>query len=202
MASPSTPPRSEAPPVRPSPWRRKYVIEPRVQWTVTAQVVLPVLAVGLLYVFGAVVMLSGDTMSELSAESVRTFLLRASALFFGVAIVILTLVCIVLTHRFVGPAMVLRHAVEGMCNGEYQHRLRLRKSDQLKPLADALATLQTQLAEAEIARQEGLYTLGCHLDDGDLDGVRRALGRLQGITSVNAEGTAEKQPALQSSSTE
>lgn len=49
---------------------------------------------------------------------------------------------IILSHRFAGPLARLRREIEGISeSGDYSKRLRVRKHDDIRPLADAINKL-------------------------------------------------------------
>ena len=58
------------------------------------------------------------------------------------AVVIFTLL---LTHRVAGPARVLEHALDGMCDNVFDRRCKVRRRDYLSKLSRSVARLSDKL---------------------------------------------------------
>ena len=57
---------------------------------------------------------------------------------------------IIISHRFAGPLERLRRDVENISkSGDYARRLRIRKEDDLKPLADSINRLLDKVSEGK-----------------------------------------------------
>jgi hypothetical protein len=157
--------------------RRQYVVDKRLQYAALAKLVGVVVGVGVLYMLALVVFLGQDARVSMNSPEVRQFLVIANGLYFGVAAVILGTMTILLTHRFAGPAFVLRQAVDGMLEGDYGRRLSLRDRDHLKDLAASLSRLRDQIVAREARQADLLAEVGRRLEEGDVTGARSALAR-------------------------
>ena len=93
--------------------RRQYVVDKKVQLGAAAKLVGVVLGVGLLYMLSLVVFLGRDATVSMNSPEVRHFLVIANGVYFGVAAVILSTLTILMTHRFAGPAYVLKKGTTG-----------------------------------------------------------------------------------------
>jgi hypothetical protein len=83
-----------------------------------------------------------------------------------------------LTHRYVGPAHVMRRALHGMRLGDYGCRLQLRRGDFLKALAHEIEQHRSDLARRDVERTRLLTQLLQQLEAGDGEGARRRLAQL------------------------
>ncbi len=73
------------------------------------------------------------------------------ALYLGILIVLVVCVLffmgIMITHKIVGPVLVLKRKMQELQNGNYDARVYLRKGDELKDLADTFNTMAQTLQE-------------------------------------------------------
>lgn len=157
--------------------RRRYVIDRSLQMGVAAQVLTGIGGVALLCAAALYVFLGGTAVPGL--DPLRQFLLIANATYFVLAAGILTLLTILITHRFAGPAYVIRLAIAGMLEGDYGRRLRLRKKDYLKPLAADFDTLRHHWVRHEEETRRLLGDLDAALDDEDLESAKVLARRLR-----------------------
>ncbi len=83
-----------------------------------------------------------------------------------------------LTHRYVGPAYVMRRALRGMRLGDYGCRLTLRDGDFLKSLAQEIENHRRDIARRDVDRARLLHRLRQMLDAGEVEAARLHLDRL------------------------
>ena len=121
-------------------WRRQYVIDRPLQMGIAGYLAAGLGGVALLCAAALYVFLGGQAVPGL--DPLRRFLLVANATYFILAAGILTLLTILLTHRFAGPAFVMKGAIDGMLEGDFGKRLSLRKKDYLKELAASIDLLR------------------------------------------------------------
>jgi hypothetical protein len=76
---------------------------------------------------------------------VRALLFQVGLLQFVVTAVLGLALGVLLSHRFVGAALVLRRAIAGMRSGDHSCRLTLRKTDFLHDVATDLAALRDEM---------------------------------------------------------
>ena len=115
-----------------------------------------------------------DPVERWSGEQIGYAALAANTAYIGLVFFAIWVVAIRLTHSVVGPAMVIRRAVQGMTDGDYDHRLTLREKDYLKDLAASVQDLPHELeARDELARQ-----LSAALHAGDSDRALSLANRL------------------------
>ena len=99
--------------------------------------------------------------------------------------VAITTSCVVLSHRFVGPAFVVRRALQGIMEGRFDERLELRGSDYLQDLAATARELRSfiEARDGQLADVRGL------LDDGKVEEARALLGKIVGNDARQPEST-------------
>lgn len=159
--------------------RRKYVIDWRLQMAITAQLLGVLFGVGCLYTVGVFVLPKGDALTELSASDVSEVIMRANAIYFALGAAILGTIAILLTHRVAGPAFVVERAVDGMRKGLFEHRLKLRRRDYLKPLAAAVDGLREDLLKHRSERAKIVTDLDRCLQEGDVAAARELIVALR-----------------------
>lgn len=167
--------------------RSRYLVNRRLQLTMTAQLLGVFLGVGLLYVAGLFVLPGRPDLSKLTGEEVRSVLLRANAIYFALGAVILGLCALVLMHRIAGPAFSLERALSALRQGDYGQGIKLRRRDHLKALARNVEELRLRLLAEQGERRELLAELESCLQRNDVDGARELVARLQGEPSPVAE---------------
>jgi uncharacterized Tic20 family protein len=120
-----------------------------------------------------------DASANVRPEEIWNFLLQITAIFMVVSTVVFVLLSIAISHRFLGPALVIRRAVQAMIDGWYDRRFKLRRRDYLKPLARKIEELACVLATREAAQDQIVEDLHQCLDKSDIDTARALLDRLQ-----------------------
>jgi hypothetical protein len=162
------------------PWhrRRQYVIDAPTQTAVVVRLVAVLVGIGVLYAVAVYVLLTADLMNAMRADETRRFLVVVHTAYFALGASILTVSVLLLTHRFVGPAYVMRQALEGMRKGDSTRRLTLRKTDYLKSLAAELSAFRAEWVAREGAREADLERLDECLRAGDHEA---ALGVLEAL---------------------
>jgi len=120
-----------------------------------------------------------DASAKVRPEEIWNFLLQITAVFMVVSTVVFVLLSIAISHRFLGPALVIRRAVQAMIDGWYDRRFKLRRRDYLKPLASKVEELACVLATREAEQDQIVEDLHQCLDKSDLDTARALLDRLQ-----------------------
>jgi hypothetical protein len=180
--------------------RQRHMLDWRLQLAIAAQLLGVLAGVGMLYTIGLFVLPGSEGLADLSATELRSVLLRANGIYFALGGSILGVIAILLTHRFVGPALVLRRAVEAMRKGDFGARLALRKRDYLKPLAASIESLRVALLSSQETRNRALEDLERCLREGDLAAARELIVRLKGEVAEKkveepAPATAEPEAA-------
>lgn len=112
-------------------------------------------------------LLGGDTVAE-----ALPILLVALAGSLILAALITIPVVLRLTHRYVGPALVMRRALQGIRRGDYGCRLRLRRQDYLKGLAREIDAHRDDIARRDVEHARLLHGIKHRLDDGDVIAAR------------------------------
>jgi signal transduction histidine kinase len=120
-----------------------------------------------------------DATAKLKPEEIWSFLLQITAVFTFVSAVVFVLLSIAISHRFLGPALVIRRAVQAMIDGWYDRRVKLRRRDYLKPLAKKVEELADTLAERETEQKQVIADLHRCLNTGEIDAARALLERLE-----------------------
>lgn len=171
-------------------WRRQYVIDRQLQMGIAGYLAAGLGGVALLCAAALYVFLGGKAVPGL--DPLRRFLLVANATYFILAAGILTLLTILLTHRFAGPAYVMREAIDGMLEGDYGKRLSLRKKDYLKDLAVPLDQLRHTWVRHEENSRQTLENLEGALASGDTEAAQALVKELQDALLVKPETIPEK----------
>jgi hypothetical protein len=158
--------------------RRTFVLDDPSQST-SIIAVLSVLGAGALF-GGIAFFLLGrpNVLGHATVADAAPTLIAALVGCFVVAGLVAAPVVMRLTHRYVGPAYVMRRALRGMRLGDYGCRLTLRKDDFLQSLAKEIETHRSDIARRDVERARLLHRLRQMLDDGDIAGARAHLGRL------------------------
>lgn len=171
-------------------WRRQYVIDRAMQMGIAGYLAAGLGGVALLCAAVLYVFLGGQAVPGL--DPLRRFLLLANASYFVLAAGILTLLTVVLTHRFAGPAYVIKMAIDGMLEGDYGKRLSLRKKDYLKDLAVPLDQLRHIWVRHEENSRQTLEDLEGALASGDVEAAQALVKELQDALLVKPETVPEK----------
>ena len=166
-------------------WRRQYVIDRSMQMGIAGYLAAGLGGVALLCAAVLYVFLGGQAMPGL--DPLRRFLLLANATYFVLAAGILTLLTVLLTHRFAGPAYVMKNAIDGMLEGDYGRRLGLRKKDYLKDLSSSLEALRSTWMHHEETSRQALADLERALGKGDVDAAQALVRKLQGERLVQTD---------------
>ncbi|MBI3323890.1 MAG: hypothetical protein HYZ92_01240 [Candidatus Omnitrophica bacterium] len=137
---------------RPSYRRRRWIVEPAYQWTMTSAIVgflLLVVLANLVLIYYA--LWSTLHALELNQEAVFVAVFRSvawtvtSGLMIMVPLVILG--GLLLTHKVVGPLERLRYALDQLGTGQHNLQLKLRRGDVLAGLADSINRLAATLRQ-------------------------------------------------------
>jgi|Deesub1362B_J571_1020462.scaffolds.fasta_scaffold00036_50 methyl-accepting chemotaxis protein len=125
-------------------WRKRYYVHPiQCQYAFISAIIL------LLYTFFIIIFLFGppalklvtDVPLEEKVGAARQFLAIAErlwpALFVGM--ILTGVVIIYITHRLAGPIYRIEKTSREIAEGDLTKRIRLRKNDDLKPIADLLS---------------------------------------------------------------
>ncbi len=171
-------------------WRRQYVIDRQLQMGIAGYLAAGLGGVALLCAAALYVFLGGKAVPGL--DPLRRFLLVANATYFILAAGILTLLTILLTHRFAGPAFVMKEAIDGMLAGDYGKRLSLRKKDYLKDLAGPLDQLRHTWVRHEEASRQTLESLESALAAEDVEAAQALVKEMQDALLVKPETVPEK----------
>lgn len=171
-------------------WRRQYVIDRPLQMGIAGYLAAGLGGVALLCAAALYVFLGGQAVPGL--DPLRRFLLVANATYFILAAGILTLLTILLTHRFAGPAFVMKQAIDAMLEGNYGKRLGLRKKDYLKELAAALDQIRHTWVRHEESSRQTLDQLESALSNGDVEAAKGLVQELQDGLLVRPESLPEK----------
>ena len=176
--------------------RWRYIVDWKPQLSFVAEVVG--VLVGVCIAFAVVTFLlvlnRNDATAKLHPDEIWSFLLQITAIFMVVSTVVFVLLSIAISHRFLGPALVIRRAVQAMTDGWYDRRVRLRRRDYLKPLAARVEELSAVLATREVEQDQIIEDLHRCLDENNLDTARALLDRLQDKSPKGKRRQPEPQP--------
>ena len=178
--------------------RRTYLIDAKTQLTITRQFVVVLLAASALSIGNYHVF---RTMLAVEVhDSVDRWMTYGYCLVLvGISVALLFLLCVFFSHRIAGPARKLCQSLGQMANRDLCVRVRLRDSDLLTELADAvndanqdlrtaLLEIEAELGRARAAAGDPEKVRGCleraqrllgefHLREGEAVDAREALSR-------------------------
>lgn len=198
---------------RPSFRRRKWLIDLRLQSQFMLTLFTIAIASGLAGTVASIrlfmLYLASDTltMGEILADSFVRLVLEVGAI--GLLVFVFGLF---LSHRFAGPAYRLRQSMGRVGRGERDFRVKLRRLDHLKPLAEAfnfmLAAVERREQAADAQRREAVRGLNEALailagsDNAQfpealrqLEECRARLGGGPAVVQPRSEGERESQAA-------
>lgn len=167
--------------------RRQYVIDQPVQMGVAGQLLAGLGGVAMLCMVALFVFLSGMALPGM--DPLKRFLILTNATYFVLAGGILVMMTILITHRFAGPAYVMRIAVRGMIRGDFAKRLNLRKKDYLKELAKEFAGLREHWFAHEQQQRTLLDELEVAIRAGDRAEAKRLVSRLRDGLIIDPDKT-------------
>jgi methyl-accepting chemotaxis protein len=161
-------------PKRPSPLKRKYLIDFKFQCKFIFKAVLPlmifvlVLAFGFMYAVNSIareyqfestaeliqklsMTLGNDATSGVIFQKVKLYGILALVALAIVMTLSLTILFILFSHRIAGPVLRIERTFEDALQGDLTQRIKLRQGDELKETADQLNTMLDGL-QARIKR--------------------------------------------------
>ena len=139
--------------------RRRYLLDPAWQLSAFRNVALVALAAGVAQMVGLYFLWSRGPFEPGSGPQVGLVAFLVSALFLALVFLALWIVAVRFTHSVVGPARVIKKAIDGLARGEYDHRLTLREGDYLKDLAASVVELRGQVQARDETARELVETL-------------------------------------------
>jgi hypothetical protein len=179
--------------------RRRYFLDDASQSSVLACVFALVAGTGAACAAAAAVLSSADLLGDRTLAEALPALLATLAGCTVLGALVAIPVVMRLTHRYVGPALVMRRALVGMRHGDYGCRLQLRRRDYLKSLAREIDAHRSTIARRDVAQARLLNGIRASLDAGDLQGARalvRVHGRRLGLEPVARTSAPEEEPVV------
>jgi|GEM_PF-6921867 len=169
-------PSARPPAQRPSGVRRQYIVDGKTQFRVAG---LLVCGLAVLAVVQTVALFTGfqpPAEGQFDGPQVRDLLLRVGLVQFGVTALMALALGILLSHRFVGAALVLRRALQGMLVGDSSQRLTLRRTDFLHDLSADLLRLREHQAQVRDSVAGALARAQAAIEAGDSIQAQAELG--------------------------
>lgn len=155
--------------------RRRLIIDKPAQLAM-ALTVTGMTAAGLVVLMASMWVLPVDAyFDRVAGADMRRALLIILGAFFTLTVVGITLSCVVLSHRFVGPAFVIRRGLDAMARGRYDERLTIRRRDYLQDLSESAVALRDVLMEKDDLVDRAID----RLDAGDAEGARELLAEIK-----------------------
>jgi hypothetical protein len=173
--------------------RWRYVVDWRSQLGTAVQIVAVLAGICLICSVAVKYVKSDEALESMSGESVRSFLYRVTAAQFLVSAATLGILAVYLTHRFAGPAFAIERVIRALVSGNTDQKLHLRERDYLKTLGAAVEDLRAR----EETRAKQLADVSTCLAEGDVEGAREVLNRLQATAPAPAKEPAAAAPAAQ-----
>ncbi len=132
--------------------RRRYLVEGKFQLKFAGMILLFMFAVALfssLTIYYNTWMLLGEKLANVYPQGrLAGILKQANFVLFMRLLLIAPLVCvlaIVLSHRIAGPIFRIKKTLDEAVKGDYSKRLYLRKTDELKDVAESINNLMELL---------------------------------------------------------
>jgi len=158
--------------------RRRFVLDDRSQSTTLLHVLILLAGAAAVSAVLVFVLSRANVLGSRALIEAFPIVLAAQVGCFVLAGLVTVPLVMRLTHRYVGPAYVMRRALKGMRLGDYGCRLELRQGDFLKSLAEEINAHRSDLARRDIERERLLATLDRLLESGDVQGARLHLADL------------------------
>lgn len=158
--------------------RRRYLVDGASQLRVACHIVAVMVLVGVLDAVVVYVISDPSVEGNRGLADSRLLLLAVHAASVLLGGAFLFWIVVKLTHRYAGPAFVMRRALVGMSNGDYGHRLSLRTSDYHSELAAALDDLRSEIAAREVQNARAVHRLKRGIDEQDDKAVEASLHSL------------------------
>ncbi len=171
--------------------RRKYLIDPHLQFGVAARMLVPVAGVAGLSTVAVLLFMGGDDAAMMNSDELRRFLLVANGFYFVLQASILVVASLVLTHRIAGPAFVLKNALDGMLEGDNGRRLLVRDYDYLKDVSDRVAAVRGRMQAQRAELDSTLKDLQACLAQGEVEEAQRIVAQLRLTGEVTPRTEAE-----------
>jgi hypothetical protein len=148
--------------------RRQYIVDGKTQFRVAGLLVCGLAVLALVQTVALFTGFQPPVDGQFDGPHVRALLLRVGLVQFGVTALLALALGILLSHRFVGAALVLRRAIQGMRNGDSSQRLTLRRTDFLHDLSADILELRTHQAQGRETLAGTLARAERALEAGDL----------------------------------
>lgn len=156
--------------------RRKYLLDPQWQLSVFRNIAAVALVAASVQLALTLVVSNTAALDRWSGQATGLLAFGTNALFLVLVFVALWIVLVRMTHAVVGPAMVIKRAVDALVEGRFDSRLSLREKDYLKDLAGSVKHLSDHLKK----RDETARELQAALRDGNHDRAMKLADRLCG----------------------
>ncbi len=160
---------------RPKYKRRKLIVNRKQQMMLIVPVLGALLATALVGVAANMMLPSSEVFGKLTGDQVRTMLVRVNIACLVSTFVAVGLILVVISHRVVGPSMVMEGTLRGMAKGEFDRRTQIRKKDYLQGLSQALTELNGSLRRRHVLTEEFVSQLRDRVDESDLVGIKELL---------------------------
>jgi methyl-accepting chemotaxis protein len=154
--------------------RSKLLVDPMTQLGAVFGVV-GIAASFILVWIAARVFGGGAAAEELSSDAASRLAALAEALFVAIGVAVIAIYVIWLTHRFAGPARVLRDALARMAEGDFGGRLKLRPRDFMKDVAVEVARVGRSIRDDRRAALSAVDSAERALAAGDATTARAIL---------------------------
>ncbi len=161
-------PANRVPAQRPSVARRQYIVDGKTQFRVAGLLVCGLAVLALVQTVALFTGFQPPVDGQFDGPHVRALLLRVGLVQFGVTALLALALGILLSHRFVGAALVLRRAIRGMLAGDSSQRLTLRSTDFLHALSADILELRTHQAQGRESLARALSRAERALEAGDI----------------------------------
>ena len=170
--------------------RRKILIDPHFQWRYTRAVLIPVVLAILLVVLAQYFYIWSEFKYSLTSQyhqdlKMTTFELSAYVTIITLCLVIpfIIFLGIRFSHRISGPIFSIKRNLDKIGKGELTIRIKLRKKDELKDLAECINIMTQDLGKMVLEIKRSCYQVKGIVSDTakgiDKDKVKRELEQLE-----------------------
>ncbi|MCB9833441.1 MAG: hypothetical protein H6807_13305 [Planctomycetes bacterium] len=166
--------------------RNNFTVDRPWQLSVYRNLALVILITVALLIAGLYVVLTRNPASQWSGRQIGIIAVAVVVQFLGVMFLSLWVVAQRVTHSVAGPARLIKTAVDGLLEGDYDRRLALRRHDYLKDLAASVKQLSDQLRGQAALKEEICLELEGALEQGDGERAQVLVRRLRGLSGAAA----------------
>ena len=129
--------------------RKQYIIKRNLQFGLFVETAIFLLVVAIIVGLSIYLGIFRTLLFELSGEKItliNRFISLRLLVWFIPTVIAIVIASVFLSHRIAGPVFVFQRTIDDIMSGKTPHKIRLRKHDKLKDLAEDINRLIDHLA--------------------------------------------------------